>query len=222
MFVMYQVIGIWVTLKVALILTASALNFLHLFGRQHVRADYYWILGGTPFFPVQVGVGLVLGWILGRHLRDKSMRWVWVLPFAVLCYAFVTIPSLNPEVTPLRLQAGVGQSRLAHYFGWGCQAVHNCFDQEVYTAPFYAGAAFSIAAFAAEELTEGASPATIPQFAFVLAVGIIILLSAVYDFSISARMAFQWMLLPVEAIPAGMGAYLILLAVRIRIPLSIN
>ena len=64
MFVMYQVIGIWVTLKVAPNLTASALNFLHLFGRQHVRADYYWILFGTPFFPVQVGVGLVFGWIL--------------------------------------------------------------------------------------------------------------------------------------------------------------
>ena len=223
MFVMYQVIGIWVTLKVAPDLTSSALNLLHLFGRQHVRADYYWILGGTPFFPVQVGVGLVFGWILGRHLRDKSMRWVWVLPFAVLCYAFVMIPSLNPEGTPLQLQAGVGQSRLTHYFGWGCQAVHNCFDQEAYTAPFYAGAAFSIAAFAAEELTEDASPATIPQFAFVLVVGIIILLSAVYDFALSVRMiTFQWMLLPLAAIPAAMGAYLILLAVRIRIPLSIK
>lgn len=220
MFVMYQVIGIWVTLKVAPNLTASALNFLHLFGRQHVRADYYWILGGTPFFPVQVGVGLVFGWILGRHLRDKSMRWVWVLPFAVLCYAFVTIPTLNPE--PLALQAGVGQSRWAHYFGWGCQSVpNNCIDQEVFTAPFYAGTAFSIAAFAAEELTENASPATIPQFAFVLAVGIIILLGAVYDFVQSVRMiAFQWMILPFEALPAAMGAYLILLAVRIRIPLS--
>ena len=151
------------------------------------------------------------------------MRWVWVLPFAVLCYAFVMIPSLNPEGTPLQLQAGVGQSRLTHYFGWGCQAVHNCFDQEAYTAPFYAGAAFSIAAFAAEELTEDASPATIPQFAFVLVVGIIILLSAVYDFALSVRMiTFQWMLLPLAAIPAAMGAYLILLAVRIRIPLSIK
>ena len=219
MFVMYQVIGIWVTLKVAPSLTASTLNFLRLFGRPYTRAEYYWVLAGTPYFPVEVGVGLVLGWILGRHLRDKSMRWVWVLPFVVLCYALATIPNLNPE--PPTLQAGVGQSRWAHYFGWGCQsAVNNCIDQEVFTAPFYAGAAFSIAAFAAEELTEDVSLATIPQFSFVLAVGSIILLGAVYDFAISARMAFQWMLLPVEAIPAAMGAYLILLAVRIRIPLS--
>jgi|ERR1700678_1672949 len=216
MFVMYQLIGVWVALRVASNLTASILNFLRLFGAHYTSADYHWILAGTPYFPAQVSVALVFGWLLGRHLRDKSMRWVWVLPFAVLCYAFVTIPALHPTVTPLSLQAGVGQSRIAHYFGWGCQPVNNCVDQEVFTAPFYTATAFSIAAFAAEELTEDTVPATIAQFSLVLGVGIVILAGSIYDFANSVKVAWDWMLVPIEAVPAAMGAYLILLAFGIR------
>jgi hypothetical protein len=216
MFAMYQVIGVWVTLRVAPTLTASTFNVLRLFGQQYTRADYYWVLAGTPFFPVQVGVGLILGWVLGRHLRAKSMLWVWVLPFTVLCYAIVEIPTLNPTVTSPALQAGVGQSRLAHYFGWGCQPTNHCDDQEVFTAPFYAAAAYSIGAFAAEELTENAIPATTPQFSFVLSIGIIILVAAIYDFAIAVRLGWHWMLVAIAGVPAGMGAYLILLAFSIR------
>jgi hypothetical protein len=217
MFVIYQIIAIFVTNRSAPILTASALNFFRLFGGHYTRAEYNWILTGTPYFPVQTGLGLILGWVLGRHLRDRSMVWVWVLPFAVLCYAFVTIPALNPTITPSELTAGVGQSRLVHYFGWGCQSVNHCVDQEVFTAPFYATAAYSIAAFAAEELTENTIPATIPEFSFVLSVGIILLVSAIYDFGLSVRrVEWHWMFLAISGVPAAMGAYLILLAFRIR------
>jgi hypothetical protein len=95
--------------------------------------------------------------------------------------------------------------------------VNNCVDQEVFTAPFYAAAAFSIAAFAAEELTENTVPATMPQFLFVLLVGIIILASAIYDFALSVRLqGWDWRFLPVGAVPGAMGAYLILLAFSIR------
>jgi hypothetical protein len=218
MFAMYQVIAVWVTLRVAPTVTASTLNFLRLFGRHYTSADYHRMLSGTPYFPIQISVGLVLGWVLGRHLRDRSMLWVWVLPFAVLCYAFVTIPTLNPTVTPLELQAGVGQSRFEHYFGWGCQPVNHCVDQEVFTAPFYASAAYSIAAFTAEELTENTIPATIPQFSFVLSIGIIILVGTIYDFALAVRLGWHWMLLPISGVPAAMGAYLILLAFGIKTP----
>jgi len=218
MFAMYQVIAIFVTIRSAPILTASTLNFLRLFGGHYTSADYNWVLAGTPYFPVQTGLGLILGWVLGRHLRHRSMLWVWVLPFAVLCYAFVTIPTLNPTVTPLELRAGVGQSRFEHYFGWGCQPVNHCVDQEVFTAPFYASAAYSIAAFTAEELTENTIPATIPQFSFVLSVGIIILVCTIYDFALSVRLGWHWMLLPISGAPAAMGTYLILLAFSIKTP----
>ena len=86
----------------------------------------------------------------------------------------------------------------------------------MFTAPFYAGAAFSIAAFAAEELTETTVPATMPQFLLVLVVGTIIFASAVYDFALSAPQGWNWMLLPIEAVPGALGAYLVLLAFNNR------
>jgi hypothetical protein len=145
------------------------------------------------------------------------MLWVWVLPFAVLCYAVVEIPTLNPTVTPLDFQAGMGQSRLTHYFGWGCQPVNHCFDQELLTSPFYAAAAYSVAAFAAEELTENTIAATTSQVSLVLAVGLVFLMGAIYDFIISVRLGgWDWRFVPIAAVPAAMGAYLVLLAFSIR------
>jgi hypothetical protein len=217
-FLIHQIIAIWVTIRSAPILTASAVNLLRLFGFHITRADYYLILVGTPYFPVQIGEGLILGWILGRYLRHRSMLWVWVLPSIYLCYAIIAIPTLNPDVTPPALQAGVGQSRLAHYFGWGCQPTNQCFDQELVTSPAYAAAAYSLAAFAAGKLTEADMPATLAQFSFVLIVGTVFLAGTVYDFYNSARIGWSLRLVPVEATPAAMGAYLILLAFTLRNP----
>jgi hypothetical protein len=216
-FVLHQVIAIWVTLRSSPVLLASALNFLGLLGQHYTRTRYYWLLIGNPYFPVQIGLGLMLGWVLGRHLRHRSMLWVWVLPFGVLCYAVIAIPTLNPTITPFELQAGVGQSRLTHYFGWGCQPVNHCVDQELLTSPFYAAAAYSVAAFAAEELTENTIPATMPQVALVLAVGLVFLVGAIYDLINAVRSnGWQWAFIPFGAVPMAMGAYLILLAVHIK------
>jgi hypothetical protein len=217
-FLMHQIIGIWVTIRSAPILTASAVNLLRLLGFHLTKADYYWVLNGTPYFPVQIGEGLLLGWILGRYLRHRSMLWVWVLPFIYLCYAIVAIPTLNPDVTPPAFQAGIGQSRLTHYLGWGCQPVNHCYDQEVVTSLAYAAGAYSLGAFAAEKLTEANVSATLAQFSLVLAVGTLFLAGAVYDLYKSAQIVWTWRLVPVEATPAAMGAYLILLAFTIRFP----
>jgi hypothetical protein len=114
-FVMHQIIGVWVVIRSAPIITASVTNFLSLFGLRITRTDYWRVLVGTPYFPVQVGEGLILGWILGRHPRHRSMLWVGVLPCIYLAYAIIAIPTFNPALTTPALRGGVGQSRLAHY-----------------------------------------------------------------------------------------------------------
>ena len=80
MFVVHQVIVLWVVIVSAGILAASALNFLRLLGWRHPRPAYTWLLSGNNFFPCQVALALLLGWILGRALQDRSMLWVWLLP----------------------------------------------------------------------------------------------------------------------------------------------
>jgi hypothetical protein len=217
LFAVHQFIGVWVVVRSAPILTATAFNLLRSLGRPYPTSYYSWILSGTPYFPVQIGLGLLLGWLLGWNLRHRSMIWVWLLPFAFLCYAFIAIPTLTPRITPLAFQAGIGESRLWHYFGWGCQPVNHCIDQESITSPFYTSAAYSIAGLLALKTVARARPAAKKQFGILLVVGIIFLGAAIYDLVVSLQIGgWIWMLFPVEAVPAGMGALLILLAFSVR------
>jgi len=93
-----------------------------------------WVLTETPYFPVQIGVALFMGLVLPRFLRHWLMRWVWVLPFTILCVSFI--------LTPLPL---VG--RFERYFGWGCRPELRCFVQLAVTLPFYTAVSYSVAAF---------------------------------------------------------------------------
>lgn len=210
MFAVHQVIALWVVIVSAQVLTASVCNVLRLFGLQNYRAVYTWILSGNPYFPAQVGLGLLLGWLLARSLRDPSMKWVWVLTSIVLSYALVAIPALTPNTVPFELQAGKGQSRLHHYFGWGCQFTNHCVDQSTFTRPFYATLAYSLGALLALKTTK--SSASKVQFLMLLITGIAFVAGAIYDSVNSIRYGWNWMILVVEATPIGTGVYLILLA----------
>jgi hypothetical protein len=215
MFVVHQVIVLWVVIVSAQILTASACNLLRVFGWQQYRSAYTWLLSGNPYFPVHIALGLLLGWLLARSLRDQSMVWVWVLPSILLGYAFVAIPTLTPSVVPFASQAGNGQSRFYHYFGWGCQFVNNCVDQSRFTRPFYASLAYSLGAFLALRIPTRPRACRI-QFWSVLGTGVMFLVAALYDSANSLKYGWNWMVFVVEATPAGMGAYLILLALSGR------
>lgn len=210
MFAVHQVVALWVVIVSTQVLTASACNVLGLFGWQNYRTVYTWILSGNPYFPAHVGLGLLLGWLLARSLRDPSMQWVWVLTSILLSYALVAIPTLTPGIIPFESQAGKGQSRLYHYFGWGCQFTNHCVDQSMFTRPFYATLAYSLGAFLALRTTK--SSASKVQFLMLLVTGVAFAAGAIYDSINSLRYGWNWMILVVEATPIGMGVYLILLA----------
>ena len=151
------------------ILTASALNFLKLLGWRHPKPVYTWLLSGNNLFPCQVALALLLGWILGRALQDRSMLWVWLLPSLGMAYALLNIPTLVPRLVKPEFQAGIGQSRLFHYFGSGCQLGNYCIDQTSFTRPFYAesclftchlGCAQYVQTFAAKAVHLISGPAT--------------------------------------------------------------
>ena len=216
MFVMHQVIVLWVIIVSAGILTASALNFMHLFGWQHVSSAYHWILNGTPYFPAHVALGLALGWLLARTLRDRTMLWVWVLPSVLMGYALAAIPTLTPRFVLSGFQAGIGQSPWIHYFGRGCQLGNYCLDQNSFTRPFYASLAYSLGALIALKYFAGTHRAPRTQYWLLLIAGMLFLLAAIYDAVQSVRVGWHWQYLPLEGTPAAMGLYLILLAYSTR------
>ena len=213
MFVVHQVIVLWVVAVSAPILTASSINFLRLFGWQDARGAYDWILKANPYFPAHIALALLLGWMLGRSLLDRSMLWVWVFPTLLLGYALIAIPTLIPRIVPSAFQAGIGQSRLAHYFGWGCQYGDYCLDQSSFTRPFYASIAYSLTSLIAIKTWSRARRGASIQFLMLLVVGTLFLIAAVCDLVQSVRIGgWRWAYLPLEGTVAGMGMYLMLLA----------
>jgi hypothetical protein len=211
-FVLYQFIGIWGITFSATVVTELAFGILLLFGKHYSREYFYWIVSGRPYFPVQIGLGISLGWVFGRYLWHRSMVWVWVLPFAYLSYAFAAIPTLTPNLLPTEFQAGGGESRISHYFGWGCGPWNHCIDQGAVTLPFYVAASYSIGAFLAHKSLARILLNTIVENVAIFVLGSWFFLAAALDLYYSTRSGWHWMLLPLESVPAGIGAFLMLLA----------
>lgn len=214
-FVLHQFIG---TLGIDMFsgfLLAYCGDVLHLFGKPVAQKTVYWILTGTPYYPVQIGLGLFLGWLIGRRVQHRAMLWVWVLPFAYLTYALIAIPTLVPQWIPPQYQAGVGESRFRHYFGWGCGA-HPCFDQNAVTVLFYIAAAYSIGALLARKLPGRFRPASAREFWTALTVAFIFLFVAVLEIVLTIQQGWKSVYLSVVLPPAGLSAFLMLYAASLQ------
>lgn len=141
---MHQIVGAWGVAAFSAFGILEVFDLLDTLGWHSAMHYGHWVLTQNPYYPVQIGVGLYLGWLLGRRFQQRVMLWVWVIPLIILCYAVV---SFTPEWTSV-LEAPAA-SRLSHYFGWQgsirghCRDVH-CMDQLVLTMPFYAAVAYSI------------------------------------------------------------------------------
>lgn len=214
-FALHQFIGWWGISLSATGVTVLAFVVLHTFGKDYPKEYLSWILVGRPYFPIHMALGIFLGWVFGRHLWHRSMVWVWVLPFAYLCYALIAIPTITPNL-PLEFQAGLGESRFSHYFGWGCGPWNHCIDRTAFTAPFYIAAAYSIGALLAHKLSRRIRLNGEVESGVIFIGGIWFFLAAVRDSYQSIRgVGWHWMFLPYESVCAGIGAYLTLLALRI-------
>jgi hypothetical protein len=102
-------------------LTYSVVLSLHpFFPSLGVRAD--WILTETPYFPVQIVVGLVWGFRLGRRYQHRVMLWTWVVPALAIVSLILFVPLRSAEVS------GGELTKTEHFFGWGCLPQNHCFD----------------------------------------------------------------------------------------------
>src|ERR1700680_2151303 len=95
-FALHQFIGMYGIPYTAPIVFSLAFKCLFLFGRSYSRRAFYPIVSGLPYFPVQIVFALILGWFLGRALRQRSIAWVWVMPLVILCYSVATYRVLIP------------------------------------------------------------------------------------------------------------------------------
>jgi hypothetical protein len=119
-------------------------------GAKYSLRPVYFILTETPYFPVQIALGLWFGWLLRRWLGHRSMNYVWVLPSLLLCCAILIFWARNAAHTSVLAN---GPSAWSHYFGWGCQPKNHCLDQLLITMPFYASTSYSVGAWFASRVS---------------------------------------------------------------------
>lgn len=60
---------------------------------------YHWALAETPYHPIQILLGFVVGWRTFRWLGLRCMFWTCVLPLLLLCYALAAVPTFTPTLT---------------------------------------------------------------------------------------------------------------------------
>jgi hypothetical protein len=215
-FALHQYIGTVGIIILATYLTAYVFDLFHFLGKPLPSKTMYWILTGTPYYPVQIGLGLLLGWLIGRRVEHRAMLWVWILPLAYLTYAVIAIPTLVPNLIPPAYQAGIGESRWKHYFGWGCGEVHPCFDQAAFTVLFYAAAAYSIGALVARKIPKRHHVASrMESWTFVITGFIFVFISA-YELVLAIQQGWKSMYLKLVVMPVGIGAFLMLYAILLR------
>lgn len=202
---LHQFIGMYGVPFTAPIVFSLGFKFLLLFGHNYPRKTFYSIVSGSPYFPIQIIFAVILGWLLGRVLRERSMVWIWVLPLALLCYSMAT-RLLNPT----SVFTGVGQSWFSHYFGWGCRPADHCLDQLAITMPFYSSLAYSLGAALARKTLGFASSQSKAHFRALWVVGLVVLGAVVIDLAISTKASgWQTGYLLVALTPTGLGALLL-------------
>jgi len=203
-FGLHQFIGMCGIPFTAPIVFSLVFKFLLLFGHSYPRRTFYSIVSESPYFPVQIIFGTILGWLLGRALRDRSMVWIWVFPLAILCFSVAT-----RVLNPASVFTSAGQSWFSHYFGWGCRPADHCLDQFLITMPFYSSLAYSLGAALARKTLGFASSYSKMHLRALRVTGLIVLGAVVIDLIISTNTSgWQTGYLLVALIPTALGALL--------------
>lgn len=215
--VSHQLIATYGISFTAPIVFALGFKVLFVLGQNYSRRDFYSVVSERPYFPVQIVFALVLGWLLGRSLRHRSMLWVWIFPCVILCYKMLATPIPVTERTSVLATSFLGQSLLSHFFGWGCRPKNHCLDQLLITLPFYTSLAYSTGAFLARMQARHGKPASRNFSWVVLSAGSLIILAVLIDLIVSLQQTgwnrTYWLIL---ATPVGLGVYVLYVASTIR------
>src|SRR5438105_5382216 len=76
----------------AAVLAYSVLLPLHEFFPSIGERTVHWILTETPYFPLQILVGFLWGFLISRRYRHVAMLWTWAVPALAISLALLFAP----------------------------------------------------------------------------------------------------------------------------------
>jgi hypothetical protein len=199
-FTVHQFVGSYGIVFFAPWFVAAAFDVLRIIGKSYPMSSAYWILTGTPYFPLQLILGLLLGWLIGRHFQHRVMMWIWIIPLAYLLFQIVS------------------QFRVSHYFGWSCGPWNHCLDQVTYTLPFYVALSYSLGALLARNTPKRFQQPNPRHFWVYLVAGLFFVAAFCSEFAQVVELLRQggewkWFYLQPLIITAGASGFLILYSV---------
>jgi hypothetical protein len=135
-FAMHQFLATLGVLLWSGVLTSMVLGIPRIWGGVFFLTDVRNVLTAKPYYPVEIIVGLLSGWLVWRQFHHRVMLWIWVFPLITLAIGML---EGSTRMSPSYPGAVVSNFRpmLSHFFGYGCRIESNCFDQIGMTLPFY-------------------------------------------------------------------------------------
>jgi hypothetical protein len=150
-FVIHSLLGAIGAPIAAAVLAYSVILPLHKFIPSVGERTAHWILTETPYFPLQIFVGFLWGFLISRRLKQLTMLWAWSLPALAILLA-VRFDPLRPVVS------GIEITGFSRFFGWSCLPQNHCFEQVALTIPLYAATAYSLGALLARRIAAFNAP----------------------------------------------------------------
>ena len=216
--VMHQVLATMGVVLWAGLLTSIAFGIPRLWGHFFRMSDTRRVLLAAPYYPVQIIVGLLWGWLVWKQSRHRAMLWVWVFPLLSLVIGVLDDLTRTSNLYPGAIGLDF-RITLMRFFGAQCHLEDHCFDQIGFSLPFYAAVSYAIGAWLALRFPIRSRVSNKIVDSAVIAIGILILANTVWE-AIGDLFYYQqwpwWTVLLGGAFEASMGACLILFGVRMR------
>jgi hypothetical protein len=200
------------------VLTAIALGIPRLWGHLFHLGDTRRVLLAAPYYPVQIIVGLLWGWLVWRQSRNRAMLWVWVFPLLTLIIGILDDLTRASDRYPGLISLDF-RITMMRFFGAECRLEDHCFAQIGFSLPFYAAVSYAIGAWLALRFPIRSRLSNKIVDAAVIAIGILILANTVWE-AIEELFYYRqwpwWVVLLGGAFEASMGVCLILFGLRMR------
>jgi hypothetical protein len=212
---MHQVLATLGVVLWAGVLLSIALTIPRLWGHVLHMSDVRRVLLAAPYYPVQIIVGLLWGWLLWRQSRHRAMLWVWVFPLLSLIIAILDDLTRTSNLYPGAISLDF-RITLMRFFGAECRLEDHCFDQIGFSLPFYAAVPYAIGAWLALRFPIRSRLSNWIVNLAVIGVGILVLTDTLVGVIREFRLWAWWIVLLAGAFEASMGTCLILFGARMR------
>src|SRR5260370_42143390 len=95
-----------------------------------MNRSLHWILTETPYFPLQIAIAGLLGYLIcSTKLRHFALLWVWLLPLLWIAAAFFNLIPTTADV--------VVKPAIAHFFAQRSHPPSHFFIHLPFTLPFF-------------------------------------------------------------------------------------